>query len=183
MDSRVQPVTVRDVERRFLADKKWWSTRLILAGVGGAGGFILAVLLEDILSSAVVAVFVSALTLILIFREDHLFFGHTYKIGAKSTLEMRNRIWVEQPGEFSAHEGSVIVIVRVAGIFRPRRSITVSDGGETDNPFGRTMKIIDDGTFLIDRLIAGTANGKHIEDVIFLLLEDQRAARHTGTSS
>ncbi len=177
MDLFPEWVTVADVERRFLADWRWWATRIGMAAFGGMFVFCAGFFVNEGVSSALVSAAFSTLFLItLIFRRDYLFFGCTYKIGGRFDLGEGMQYWVEQEGKRPAHEGSVVVLVRVGGIFRPRRSITVSDGSDKDGPFGRGIDYDDDG-FVVSRRRSGTGRAKHIEGLMRILIEDTRPLR------
>lgn len=132
-------------------------------------------LAEGVLIAAVASASVGGLISFLLFREDYLIFGHTYRIGGRYESGRGAGAWVEQPGERPAHEGAVIVLVRVAGIFSPRRFIIVCDGSDGDSPFGRRIELNDDGYFVVKRQQTAVTRSKHIEGMLLLLIEETRS--------
>lgn len=182
MDSSVQRVTLGDVERRFLAGKSWWATRIGIMFLGAAFAFVLALMVEGMLAAVVGSVMASVLVPLLVFREDHIFFGHAYKVGGRYESGRGAQSWVEQSGTRPAHDGAVIVVVHAAGMFSWRRFIIVSDSSDHDSPFGRHMEMSADGYFAVARRRSGTARARHIEGMMTLLIEDTRPL-HRGPAT
>lgn len=182
MDSSVQRVTIGDVERRFLADKRWWATRIGIVLLGATFAFVLALMAGGVLAAAVGSVMASMIVPFMAFRDDHIFFGTTYRIGGRHEKEHGAQSWVEQSGTRPAHTGAVIVVVHVAGMFRWRRYIIVSDNSDHDSPFGRRMAKDADGYFAVARRRSGTARARHIDGMMILLIEDTRPL-HRGPAT